>query len=222
MSTTLFRRFIPAFATLALAALVPPPARALVLTFDPVTSNFERIDPGYGDRVTATPQNGFSYGTDGGFTPNVVVEYGVLPEALPSLWKTGYGDLTNILFEDQDGYGHLEVTLTADVHWNVVLWGFDMAAYSAVAPINGVTVRDGQGNVLFSAPGAQIPSSGHGVFAFDPPLEAPVLIIAVDSHNLGTFSDNIGIDNISFGQISAPMPVRSTTWGKVKALYRAH
>jgi hypothetical protein len=203
-----------------LAAFAPTAAHALVLTFDPVNLNFERIDQSYGDRVTMTPQDGFFYGTDGGFTPHIEVDYGVLPEALPSLWMTGYGDLINILYEDQDGYGQLEVTLTADPLWNVLLHGFDMAAYSAVGPINSVSVRDGLGNVLFMESDVQIVATGHDAFVFDPPLQGQTLVIAVDSGNLGTTSDNIGIDNIEFSQLSVPLPVQATTWGGVKALYR--
>jgi len=207
-------------AVLAAIALAPgAPARATVLTFDPVAMNFERVNQDYGDRVTMSPQDGLSYGTGGGFTPNVLVDYGILPEAIPSYWTVGYGDLTNVLFEDQDGYGYLEVTLTADSGWDVFLYGFDMAAYANVSPVNSVSVRDGVGNVLFSEGNVAIPASGHLSFAFAPVLQAHVLIVAIDAHNLGSLSDDIAIDNIAFGQTNA-LPVKMSTWGRVKALYR--
>ncbi|MDH4038701.1 MAG: hypothetical protein OEX18_14000 [Candidatus Krumholzibacteria bacterium] len=205
---------------LLLLALAGLPARATVLTFDPVALNFEAVSQDYGDRVTTTPENGFEYGTAGGFTPNIVVDYGVLPEALPALWTAGYGDLVNVLFENQDGYGHLEITLTADALWNVVLDGFDMAAYSSVGTINSVSVRDGAGTELFSQTDVQITNTGHDTFSFAPALQGQVLIIAIDTQNLGSRSDDIAIDNITFGQIASPNPVESKTWGGVKALFR--
>jgi hypothetical protein len=197
------------------------PTRALVLTFDPVAMNFERVNQDYGDRVTMTPQNGLSYGTDNGFTPNIVVDYGILPDAIPSYWIVGYGDLTNVLYEDQDGFGYLEVTFTADDNWDVLLHGFDMAAYASVNPINGVSVRDGYGNVLFSASDVPVAATGHDTYTFDPPLQGHVLIVAFDAHNLGTLSDDIAIDNIAFSQTSDTLPVHTSTWGAVKALYRS-
>lgn len=207
------------FAVLALFA--PGAARATVLTFDPVNMNFEHVDQAYGDRVTQTPQDGFEYGTGGGFTPNIVVDYGLLPDAIPALWTAGYGDLTNVLFEDQDGNGYLEITLTADAQWAVQLAGFDMAAYSARPAINSISVRDGSGGVLFNVDDVTVTATGHDTYVFSPPLEARTIVIAIDTHNLGTFSDDVAIDNIAFSQVSAPLPVETRTWGGVKALYRA-
>jgi hypothetical protein len=213
-------------AAAVLAALVvsslmhASPARGLVLTFDPVSMNFEHVNQDYGDRVTMTPQNGLSYGTDGGFTPNIVVDYGILPTAIPSYWQVGYGDLVNVLYEDQDGYGYLEVTFTADSNWDVQVSGFDMAAYALVNPINSVTVRDGYDTVLFSQTDVLIPATGHLAFTFDPPLQGHILIVAFDAHNLGTLSDDICIDNIEFSQTSDLLAVETSTWGRVKALYR--
>jgi hypothetical protein len=218
MSRSSIVRRAPFLALLIL--LVSSASHATVLTFDPVNMNFEHVSQDYGDRVTMTPQNGFEYGTDAGFTPNVEVDYGLLPTAIPALWTTGYGDLTNVLYEDQDGYGYLEITLTADPLWNVQLHGFDMAAYSNVNPINSVTVRDGVGTVLFNQNNVSITASGHDSFTFDPPLQAATIVIAIDTHNLGTVSDNISIDNITFGQLSVPLPVEASTWGSVKALFR--
>jgi len=196
------------------------PAQALVLTFDPVNRNFEHVSQSYGDRVSATPQDGFSYGTEDGFTPNVEVDYGLLHEAVPALWTAGYGDLVNVLFEDHDGIGLLEVTFTADPGWNVALHSFDMAAYSVVGPINSVSVRDGQGAILFAQNSVSVPVSGHATFSFDAALTGQVLILAFDSSNLGSQSDDVCFDNIRFSQFEAPVPVEPVTWGRIKALYR--
>ena len=103
----------------------PQAALASILTFDqdPPITNFERVDQAYGDRVTSTTMPGnFLYGEAGeGFTPNVVVDYGPTG-SLPSLWTTGYADLVNALFEDQDGFGVLEVSFTADPGFNVNIY----------------------------------------------------------------------------------------------------
>jgi hypothetical protein len=195
-------------------------AGALELTFDPVDHDFQRIDQGYGDRVTTTPQDGMEYGTAEGFTPNVETSYGPIPPALPSLWRVGYGDLVDVLFEDQDSWGVLEVTFTADPQWNVALHGFDMAAYRSVGPIRSLQVRDGAGTVLFTESDVSIPAVSHRRFEFDPPLEAHVLVLAFDSGNLGQHSDDIGMDNIAFSQVSVPLGVEPSSWGRTKALYR--
>jgi len=103
-------------------------SNASVLTFDidPI-SNFLNIDQDYGDNITATTIGGFSYGADEGFTPNVNVSYG---DSDPALWTTGYGDLTNVLFEDADNSGILEITFTADPGYAVSLHGFELASFS--------------------------------------------------------------------------------------------
>lgn len=212
------RALLAVIASSACVGAAANSAHALELIFDPVDFNFELVDQAYGDRVTMTPQLGFEYGIAHGFTPNVEVAYG--PQgAQPKLYTTGYGDLVNVLFDDLDGFGHLEVTLAADETWEVVLHGFDMAAYSAVGPINAVRVRDGAGTALHVETDVLISASTHTTFAFDPPLRARVVIIEIDSSNLGTRSDDIGIDDIVFGQEMAPVPVERTSWSGVKSRY---
>jgi hypothetical protein len=206
-------------AGLLLAALAAP-AAALELTFDPVEENFQPVDQAYGDRVTQTPQDGFSYGIAGGFTPNVEVSYGPIPPAMPHLWTTGYGDLVNVLYEDQDGFGQLEVTFSADPGWRVELHGFDMAAYSTVAPIRRLEVRNGAGDVLFAQDDVAVPHAGHVTFTFDPPLAARWIVLSFDSGNLGSQSDNVCLDNIAFSQAEAALPVEAVSWGRVKSRYR--
>lgn len=206
------------FVASAILAASAVPARALVLIFDPVPIIFDPVDQAYGDRVTMTPQGGDEYGTAHGFTPNVEVAYG--PDgAQPKLYTTGYGELVNVLFEDLDGFGHLEITLSADPTWEVVLHGFDLAAFSAVAPIEAVRIRDGASNELFAQSGVPISSSTRTTFGFDPPLRAPVVIVELDTSNLGSRSDDVGIDNIAFGQEVAPVPIQWLSWGGVKHRY---
>ena len=95
-----------------------------------------------------------------------------------------------------------------------------MAAWSAVGFINSVEVRNGDGDVLFSEASVDIPAIGHRTFVFDPPLAGQAIIISFDSSNLGSRSDDVCIDNIQFGQIQAPVPTESGTWGGVKNRYR--
>ncbi|MEJ7619110.1 MAG: hypothetical protein WKF30_19535 [Pyrinomonadaceae bacterium] len=93
--------------------LSAPSASAETLTF-PTDFNFQDNDPNYGDRLPGTP--------------NVVVDYGPA-SAVPRRWTTNYGDLTGVLFEDNDGFGILEITFTADPGFLVTLSSFDMGAW---------------------------------------------------------------------------------------------
>src|SRR3954465_14965762 len=87
-------------AAAAALALAPVAAHATVLTFNVAggVSDFATLAQTYGDNVAASPQAGHSYGVGAeGYTPNVSVSYGS-PDEEPSLWTTGYGDLTNVMF----------------------------------------------------------------------------------------------------------------------------
>lgn len=115
--------------------------------------------PNYGHRVTATTMGIFSYGAEGGFTPNVTVAYraqtplGTFPGL--SVWTSGYGDLQNTVWSGgasnqvpNDGY----VTLTADAGFQVSLHSFRTALWSTgPAQYTDISVRDGLGNVLYSS-----------------------------------------------------------------------
>ena len=175
------------------------------LTFDiEGFRNFSNMDQGYGDRVTSAKMGGFSYGGSGGFTPNVEVSYG--PDgADPAFWTTGYGDLTNILFEDRDRFGQLEITFNADQGFLVNLRRWDMSAFTSAfvsdPAINAVSVTDGTGAVLFFRDNLAISKDTHTRFDFNnEPLEARTLVLRFDSANLGSLSDDIAFDNIVIGQ----------------------
>lgn len=193
-------------------------AHGTILTFDQNNpdgsgvSNFEGIDQTYGDNVTGSPDannNGYAFG-DEGTTPNVTVEYtgfGTNPgSADPSLWTTGYGNLTNILFEDNDNFGLLNVVFTAEPGWEVQLFEFDMAAFSNAftsdPTINFVRVLDGDGNELFFEEDAVISESTRTSFDFtSEPLTASTIQLQFDTGNLGGLSDDIAFDNVRFGQV---------------------
>lgn len=198
---------------LVIAGLLYLPAgqvNAAVLTFDIVgISNHLNIDQNYGDNITAITQGGFSYGSLQGLTPNITVSYG---NSDPALWKTGFGTLENVLFEDLDNTGILEITLTALPGESVLLHSFDLAAFgqvfSADPTIDLVEVTTDTMQ-LFSLSDALISKSTFSSFVFSTPLQANELTIRIDARNLGAFNDDIAIDNIVF---SSPVPVPASIW----------
>ena len=197
--------------TVAAAGLVAftGAAHATILTFDVAggVSNFQVIDQGYGDNVAASPDGaGHSYGVGAeGFTPNTVVSYGSAGED-PSLWTTGYGDLTNSHFNDLDNDTTFTVRFTADPGYAVTLYDFDIASFLTNGQtIVGLQVRDGGHNsVLYSQSQTFIIGATHLQIA--PNATANDLILEIDLTGLGGVSDDIGIDNVRFGERQLPPP----------------
>jgi hypothetical protein len=209
-------------------------AQATVLLFDQVRDASSTVIPSvsgfvveqdYGDRVAGSPQNvlggQFTYGNEGeGFTPNVVVDYFVSSVGAGgvSVWQTGYGDLTNVLYGNQNSET-LNIRLTADAGYDVLLYDLDLAGWlNAGYTIDEVRVLEG-GTTLFSQSDVLVQGDftgpRHTSFAFASPLSAAELLIQIDYSNLaGTSQDNIGIDNVRFGQDppagAAPIPEPST------------
>ena len=195
-------------ATAALA-LAPAAANATILTFDVSggVSNFQNMPQTYGDNVTGSPLAGHSYGFGAeGATPDVTVEYGA-PGEDPALWTTGYGDLTNIYFNDADGDTTFTTTFTAATGYLVDLYSFDMAWYfNTDATVQGFTVRDVAANTVLHTQGPFTLTGGnmHTNFSFATPLSANQLQLVVNLSGLGSVSDDVGLDNIRFGQRLAP------------------
>lgn len=200
-------RLIYCFSAVLLCVARPAGADT-ILTFDiPGFLNFEAVDQGYGDRVSSTTDAIGSYGILGtGFTPNVLVEYGTADED-PSLWHSGYGNLTNVLFNDQDGNTTFTTLFTADPGYLVTLVSFDIASYlGRVRTINGARAVDALTNdVIWSIDPTQI--SGPTALSLMPNVSASQIALIIDLTGLGTVSDDIAIDNIRFAQTTAPMPV---------------
>ena len=210
-------------------------SQATVLIFDQTrnatqtavvpTSAGSVVQQDYGDNVTGSPMNvpggQFTYGNEGeGFTPNVVTDY--FSDTGVGQWTIQYGDLTNVLFAGAPLSGEspntLNVRLTAEPGFEVLLYHFDLAGWAnADYTINGVSVFSdtttlfSQNNVLvegdFSGP-------RHTSFDFSNPLSAEQLQIQIDFSNLaGSIQDNIGIDNIRFGQDPpAAVPTPPALW----------
>jgi len=194
------RNLLIAVAALALA---PAAASATVLTFDISggVPNHENMPQDYGDNVAAALQGGHSYGVGAeGFTPNVVVDYGA-PGEDPALWTTGYGDLTNVYFNDTDGDTTFTTRFTADAGYVVNLLSFEMASFlTGGQTIQGFTIRDvGANTVLFTQGSTFITGATHNLFSFTG-VSANTLELVVNLTGLGGVSDDIGIDNVTFSQ----------------------
>ncbi len=215
-------------------------ADATILTFDIFDVEYSSsedfpegfsINQEYGDRVTgpmATATNGttdFFYGEAGeGYTPNVTAHYG--PTSIftgdPSLWRYDYGDLTRVLYQGSTAqpigtnYDYLDIRLTADPGYEVVLYGFDLGGwFQADYTINEVAVFDGGASLdpmaprLYSDPMALVAGVGpaHTTYSFATQLRGNSLSLLIDARNLGDFSELIAIDNIRFGQELAPAAI---------------
>ena len=128
----------------------------------------------------------------------------------------GYGDLENVLFGANNSIS-LNVQLTADAGFDVQLYHFDLAGYlRADYTIAGVRVLSGE-QTLFSSDDVLVEGNVTGVqhtsFDFATPLAAPQLLINIDYSNLaGSQQDNIGIDNIRFGQNPPAEIPEPATW----------
>lgn len=231
------------------------PVHASVLTFDisdpdlyPGSEGFpegvhivEGAYTGYGNRIngpTDTHANGtttFSYGEQGeGYTPNVTVEYGPfsLLTSGPELWRYDYGDLQRVMYQgsssakgDGTDYDYLDIVLTADEGYDVILHDFDLAGwFQTDYVIQSVTVFDGDPfpiltpeNQIFEQTDVTVAGDGptHTHIDFGgAPLRGPKLWLRIDASNLGALSENIGIDNIRFSQdvSTVPEPGTLATW----------
>ena len=200
--------------TLCCLPMLTSSLRATVLTFDvdPPVTNFENINQDYGDGVTSTTMPGnLQYGENGeGFTPDINVDYGP-GGADPALWSTGYGDLSNILFKDTDGFDYLHVTLTAAPGYLVELHSWDMSAYTSAfssdPTIDSVRVLDSEGAELLLLNNQSISRTGHTSFDYSvSPFIDDQLVLEFNAGNLGGVSDDIALDNITFAQRAVPEP----------------
>ena len=141
-----------------------------------------------------------------------------LPSGGVSLWEDNYGDLTNVLFGNQNSLA-LQVQLTADDGFTMKLYQFDLGGWSnadytieAVRVLAGSTVLFSEGDILVEG---NFTGPRRTSFDFSSPLTAGHLLIEIDYSNpAGGQQDNIGIDNIRFGQdppaTAAPIPEPST------------
>ena len=211
--------------------------QASIIEFDQIriggivvpTISGNAVPEGYGDRITGSVVNvsggQFTYGNGGeGFTPNIVLDY-FAENAIPNnprvgLWGDGYGDLTNVLIGNNNSIS-LYVQFTADTGFDVQLYDFDLAGWPTTDyTINAVSVLSGT-NTLFSQSSVLVEGDGtgpgHTSFDFATPLTGAELLIQIDYSNLADGQqDNIGIDNIRFGQnppAAVPLPAAWLLFG---------
>ena len=194
----------------ALLASATHHASATVLTLN-ITDGAAGItmQQEYGDKVTTTTSGLFSYGADGGFTPNVVVEY-TSPDSPTDLsfWTTGYSDLTNVLYNEPDGENSYTVRFVADSGFLVRLDAFDLGNFGGAVTLPGLRIEDGLGNSLFSLNNIFLGAAAvpHQNYNFLGGLFAEEIRIIVNTTGLAGNSDNIGLDNIQFSQTAVPEP----------------
>lgn len=178
----------------------------------------------YGDHVSGTPMavpgGFFTYGEEGeGFTPAVEVDL-FSSEATGSgpgvriYGEEGYGDLLNVIHTEGPGVGGAEtltLVLTAGPGVAVDLYGFDLGGWNRTDYTIASLEVLGDAQPLFQASDVLVEGDlsgpGHTTVAFDPPLRAQELVVHLDLSNIALNSrDNIGIDNVRFGQFPRPTP----------------
>jgi hypothetical protein len=183
----------------------------VILTFDFDTSFAgSRIPATYGNRVTSFYENGFSYGGDGSFTPNVSVDASNLGNNL--LWPSNYGDLQNVLFTYSRS-SSLAVFFYADSAYWVELVSFDLAGWpntdypTNFIEINGLRViGDDVTRTQYRRNNVYIEGDfvGNRRTTIEPEgIYGNWFILNI---NTAPYYENIGIDNIRFRQFVAPVP----------------
>ncbi len=157
---------------------------------------------------------GASYGTSGGFTPNITLDYLNDITGGEGSWFhfSSYGDLNDVAFINRGNTGGSpsnqrgKIVFTADPGFLATLNSFDMASFdlASVGEVN-LRVRDGSGSVLFESLATSFNES-HTNIMFSPPLSASVLQLELDVFGIANNIDSLGLDNIEFGQIIIPEP----------------
>lgn len=192
--------------TALLCGVSAPAAASSILTFNIIgIANSQAINQAYGDRISGPSDAVGAYGTDNGqYTPNVLVGYGAAGEA-PNLWTTGYGNLTNIYFNDTDGDTTLTLDLIADAGFLVNLLSFDIASFvDAGQTIQGARAIDiATSAVLWTLGPTAITGATHLNLA--PNASANILRLEINLTGLGSVSDDIGLDNVTFSQSAVPV-----------------
>jgi hypothetical protein len=222
----IFARGIGCVFAIAILAAWPGDAWSTILLFDQMreggvvvpTVSGNDVPQDYGDRVAKSvqtvPGGKFTYGEAGeGFTHNIVVDY--FATAGPganqvSLWQESYGDLINAVFGNQNS-NTLSVRLIADESYSALLYHFDLGGWpntdytiAAVRVLDGAAPLFSQTNVLVEG---NTSGPRHTSFDFAEPLRGSALVIQIDYSNLAAgLQDNIGIDNIRFGQDPPGVP----------------
>lgn len=178
-----------------------------VLTFETTQARDSLVPDDYGDNARVQFSGAYHYGPQSGATPNVAVSYG----AGVRTWDDDFGDLANVAFCATEAGGVLEITLSADPGYAVTLRSADLAGWSRRDyTVDAIRVFDGAGTAVFSAAVERVEGDsagpGHTHVVFNN-VTASSLTLRVDARSLLLDSDNVGIDNLEFGQTPSPGPL---------------
>lgn len=195
------------------------PRRLLTaLVFEPASGLFASgaaLPATYGSRVSATVQNGYQYGSAGGFTPNVVPSWGINGHAIVTE-GAGYGSLPAVISTAANA-DPFQSELTADAGWMVSLSSIELGGFSHQNQvIRSLQIVDGSTkNVLFNEDNVTILGAGSGsvftTISFPTPIIASKLIIQFDPSNIKGTGPNVGIGNITFSQVK-PATITGTVF----------
>lgn len=213
-------RAAPAHCTYALcviltaSALLPPAAKATVLTFD-VGSNFNgtSIPSGYGDNVDQPFVAGVSYLEGNGWTPDIVVDF--LPDfGSYSHWASGYAYTAQGVTLLPHALGHSsfdvpgEIVFTPSSGKRVFLSGFDIGTWLQGSYVTDIRAWDDHGT-----------RANPNIFAITATLDPgivyrPIIRALAANGPLHLYVNNLGstgIDNIHFTQ-TASVPLPGGVW----------
>lgn len=187
--------------------------QATVLTFDFEGLSGDTMPQDYGDNVSQASVGNYGYGLEGGPTPAINVAYAGSDGNELQFWSTGFNDLDGVIFNPVKGAEGFNINFRADPGFEVVLEFFELgnrSPFDAVLP--AIMITNELGAVLYALNNIDVNFSGgdHLNFGFGPDnLVGEELNIFVATGALGGRSDEIGLDNIRFGQreVSAvPVP----------------
>lgn len=182
-------------------------------TLDFAAATTSTLNTGYGDYVDGPMSGGISYTGTGTFTPHVAAAFGA--ESLGNgsglfKWGTGYNDLVDVVYGAINGGGpgstgqaELLVTLSADPGYLATIESFDLGNWGPAITAPYVRVVDEAGTVLFEELDVALnpnTSPDERNFVLSPAPSGKILTLRISVVGLGGFADNVGIDNLTFGE----------------------
>ncbi len=200
----------------ALGAIFPAwTGQASVLTFDITGISSGSNMPGtYGDRIVSANDaaNGFSYGTAGGFTPNVTVAYtglDIFSDANLKWRSSGYSNFSKCVSYVPVTDYNWGVQFQADAGFKVTLTSFDLGKSGTSALMSGVFIQNAagatvwdSGNVTLSGAGAPGQSFVLPAGITDTRLTIVVRARVVNPDPAPAGTNGTALDNITFSQTS--------------------
>lgn len=208
--------FLPTTTFLRAAAVLPflaaGVAHAQTTTLDFGGLSTADLNTGYGDYVDGPNADGFTYTGTGGFTPHVTVGLGAETDAAArglTVYGPGYNDLVDVVYGaipggNGSGLAQLVVTLSADPGHLATLESFDLGNWGVAVNLPYVRVVDETGAVLFEDLSVDLnpnTSPDEKNYVLSPAPQGKVLTLLVSVSGLGNIADNVGIDNLTFGEL---------------------